>query len=275
MGDELVDELEAPLVENRLDEDPDLLLVVLTAARHREDHDRECGRAPTGRIPQRFPPCFRPERKRADRVVRCQARGQRPCSNASARRRRSAWPSPARGRRGTLILVEGPAGVGKTELSREARQAAERARLIALEGKGSELEQPLRSASCGSCSKPAVHPVRRRAVHGCGRARRTPLRGRRAGFGRGRCRLRGAAQPLLAGREPRRPRTAAAARRRLPVGRPRVAALPVLPRAAHRGPAGRAAARRPPAGLGRAGIRRTLGAGRLPTLDRRAASRSR
>ena len=96
VGDELVDELEAPLVEDRLDEDPDLLLVVLTAARHREDHDRECGRAPTGRIPQRFPPCFRPERKRADRVVRCQARGQRPCSNASARRRRCARPSPAR-----------------------------------------------------------------------------------------------------------------------------------------------------------------------------------
>jgi DNA-binding CsgD family transcriptional regulator len=43
---------------------------------------------------------------------------------------------------GTLILIEGPAGVGKTELAREARAAAEDARLLALEAKGSELEQP-------------------------------------------------------------------------------------------------------------------------------------
>jgi DNA-binding CsgD family transcriptional regulator len=43
---------------------------------------------------------------------------------------------------GTLLLVEGPAGVGKTELVREARAAAVRARVMPLEARGSELEQP-------------------------------------------------------------------------------------------------------------------------------------
>ena len=43
---------------------------------------------------------------------------------------------------GTLILIEGPAGVGKTELAREARAAAEDARLMALQARGSELEEP-------------------------------------------------------------------------------------------------------------------------------------
>jgi predicted ATPase len=43
---------------------------------------------------------------------------------------------------GTLLLIEGPAGVGKTELAREARSAAERARIMPLEARGSELEQP-------------------------------------------------------------------------------------------------------------------------------------
>ena len=43
---------------------------------------------------------------------------------------------------GTLTLVEGPAGVGKTGLMREARAAAELAGAKPLEGRGSELEQP-------------------------------------------------------------------------------------------------------------------------------------
>ena len=43
---------------------------------------------------------------------------------------------------GALLLVEGPPGVGKTELVREARAAAARAQVTALEGKGSELERP-------------------------------------------------------------------------------------------------------------------------------------
>src|SRR5215469_366555 len=42
---------------------------------------------------------------------------------------------------GTLLLIEGPAGAGKTVLAREARAVAERARMMPLEAKGSELEQ--------------------------------------------------------------------------------------------------------------------------------------
>jgi DNA-binding CsgD family transcriptional regulator len=43
---------------------------------------------------------------------------------------------------GTLLLVEGPPGVGKTELVREARAGALRAGVRPLEARGSELEQP-------------------------------------------------------------------------------------------------------------------------------------
>ncbi|HEY1276279.1 MAG TPA: AAA family ATPase [Thermoleophilaceae bacterium] len=43
---------------------------------------------------------------------------------------------------GTLLLVEGPAGVGKTELVREARAAAQRAGVTPLQARASELEQP-------------------------------------------------------------------------------------------------------------------------------------
>jgi DNA-binding CsgD family transcriptional regulator len=43
---------------------------------------------------------------------------------------------------GALLLVEGPPGVGKTELVREARATAGRAQLMTLEAKGSELERP-------------------------------------------------------------------------------------------------------------------------------------
>jgi DNA-binding CsgD family transcriptional regulator len=48
----------------------------------------------------------------------------------------------ARAGEGTLFLIEGPAGAGKTVLAREARTAAEQARMMPLEARGSELEQP-------------------------------------------------------------------------------------------------------------------------------------
>jgi DNA-binding CsgD family transcriptional regulator len=48
----------------------------------------------------------------------------------------------ARGGEGTLLLMEGPPGVGKTELGREARMVAERAGMTVLAATGSELEQP-------------------------------------------------------------------------------------------------------------------------------------
>ena len=41
---------------------------------------------------------------------------------------------------GTLLLIEGPAGAGKTVLAREARAVAERVRMMPLEASGSELE---------------------------------------------------------------------------------------------------------------------------------------
>src|SRR5262249_34641551 len=43
---------------------------------------------------------------------------------------------------GTLLLIEGPAGAGKTVLAREARTVAERAQMMPLEARSSELEQP-------------------------------------------------------------------------------------------------------------------------------------
>jgi hypothetical protein len=43
---------------------------------------------------------------------------------------------------GTLLLIEGPAGVGKTALLREARVAADRAGITTLEARSSQLEQP-------------------------------------------------------------------------------------------------------------------------------------
>ncbi len=46
------------------------------------------------------------------------------------------------GGEGTLVLIEGPPGAGKTELQREARAAAERAGMTILAARGSELEQP-------------------------------------------------------------------------------------------------------------------------------------
>ena len=48
----------------------------------------------------------------------------------------------AQGGDGALLLVQGPPGIGKTELAREARAAAARAGVMTLEAKASELERP-------------------------------------------------------------------------------------------------------------------------------------
>ncbi len=48
----------------------------------------------------------------------------------------------AQGGDGALLLVQGPPGIGKTELVREARAAAVRAGVMTLEAKASELERP-------------------------------------------------------------------------------------------------------------------------------------
>ncbi|MFL5863787.1 MAG: ATP-binding protein, partial [Solirubrobacteraceae bacterium] len=43
---------------------------------------------------------------------------------------------------GALLLIQGPAGIGKTELAREARASSARAGILTLEAKASELERP-------------------------------------------------------------------------------------------------------------------------------------
>ena len=57
---------------------------------------------------------------------------------------------------GTLTLIEGPAGVGKTELTREARAAAERMGMLTLTAEGSELEQPFAFGVARQLLEPAV-----------------------------------------------------------------------------------------------------------------------
>jgi DNA-binding CsgD family transcriptional regulator len=61
---------------------------------------------------------------------------------------------------GTLILVEGPAGVGKTGLLREARAGAKRAGVKPLEGRGSELEQPFAFGVVRQLLEPMIHDPR-------------------------------------------------------------------------------------------------------------------
>ncbi len=57
---------------------------------------------------------------------------------------------------GSLFLVQGPAGVGKTVLAREARAAAARAGMLSLEARGSELEQPFAFGVVRQLLEPAV-----------------------------------------------------------------------------------------------------------------------
>ena len=84
---------------------------------------------------------------------------------------------------GTLLLIEGPAGVGKTELTRAARAAAERAGVMPLEARGSELEQPFAFGVVRQLLEPVINgaPGRRRSVRRRGWSRGAPVRVRRAG----------------------------------------------------------------------------------------------
>ena len=73
---------------------------------------------------------------------------------------------------GTLLLIEGPAGVGKTELTREARvAAAERAGIQLLQARGSELEQPFAFGAVRQLLEPVIEDPTRRAELFAGGAR--------------------------------------------------------------------------------------------------------
>jgi DNA-binding CsgD family transcriptional regulator len=62
----------------------------------------------------------------------------------------------ARAGEGTLLLIEGPAGVGKTVLVHEARAAAERAHILPLEARGSQLEQSFAFGAVRQLLEPVI-----------------------------------------------------------------------------------------------------------------------
>ena len=146
---------------------------------------------------------------------------------------------------GRFVLIEGPAGIGKTGLLADLRERAAGAGLRVLSARVGRARARVR--------------LRRRApalrARGGGRGRprgrgRAGRRGVRQPRRRRRGRVvRGAPRALLAHAQPRRGRPAAARGRRPALGRPRVGALPRLPREAARGDAG---AGRRHAALGRA-----------------------
>jgi DNA-binding CsgD family transcriptional regulator len=69
----------------------------------------------------------------------------------------------ARAGDGALLMIEGPAGVGKTVLARAARAAASQAGMLPLEARGSELEQPFAFGVVRQLLEPAVTGERARA----------------------------------------------------------------------------------------------------------------
>ena len=58
---------------------------------------------------------------------------------------------------GALVLVEGPAGIGKTEVLHLAQSMAASHELEALQGKGGELVEPPRRRCC--LARPRGHPL--------------------------------------------------------------------------------------------------------------------
>jgi tetratricopeptide (TPR) repeat protein len=75
------------------------------------------------------------------------------------------------GREGTLVLIEGPAGVGKTELEREARWVGERAGMSVLQARGSELERPFAFGVVRQLLESAIAEARERTELFAGAAR--------------------------------------------------------------------------------------------------------
>jgi hypothetical protein len=63
---------------------------------------------------------------------------------------------------GSVVVIQAPAGLGKTRRVQTAAEAAERAGLRALHARGSELERRRSSAAAGETAKP-VRPEGRQA----------------------------------------------------------------------------------------------------------------
>ena len=140
-----------------------------------ERHDRRAAAAAQGRIPEGFPAAFAPSGARVSsrgvprRTAAALLERERELATLSRRVR-----TGARRRRGRSSLIEGPAGVGKTELAREARAAAEQAGLTPLEARGSELEQPFAFGVVRQLLEPVI--ARTPGTPICSRARPVPRR---------------------------------------------------------------------------------------------------
>ena len=72
---------------------------------------------------------------------------------------------------GRLLVIEGPAGVGKTSLLESAREAAERAGLTALQARGGELERDFGFGVVRQLFEAKVHEARDRGALFAGEAR--------------------------------------------------------------------------------------------------------
>lgn len=73
---------------------------------------------------------------------------------------------------GTLLLIEGPPGVGKTALIRQARAQADQAGILPLEATGSELEQPFAFGVVRQLLEPVIRqPPEQTDLFACGALR--------------------------------------------------------------------------------------------------------
>ena len=154
---------------------------------------------------------------------------------------------------GSLMVIEGPAGIGKTALLAAARAGAEASGMQVLTARGAELERefafgvvrqlfepPLAQAGAEELDRVAA------GSSGAGGVRAGPAGPRRLGARaerRARAALRGPPRALLAVRQPRRREADLRDRRRRTLGRRSLAALPGLP-APTPGGSGRGAGRR-------------------------------
>ena len=166
----------------------------------------------------------------------------------------------ARTGRGRFVVVEGPAGIGKTALLAAARTAAAEGGMRVLRSRatedGDELRLRSRAAAVRAAAGRGIGARARRSAarrcRRCGRAARAPGRttcGWSALFGR-RSLVRDPPRPLLAVREPRRGWPALLGGRRCALGRRRVSAVPGVPAHAARRAGHRARRRDPPSRSG-------------------------